>query len=85
MPICHYCREFHQHDPAYPRRRARHNLDTDYPRCHRHWRYVCDLCGQPSHSHFIEPRPSSELVAADPAAWAPDARIPLFVVMGAIK
>jgi len=49
MPTCRYCREFHNYDPAYPRRRARHNLDTDYPRCHRHWRYVCDLCGQPSH------------------------------------
>ncbi len=49
MPTCRYCREIHHHDPAYPRRHARHNLDTNYPRCHRHWRYVCDLCGQPSH------------------------------------
>ena len=49
MPTCRYCQQFHQHDPTYPRRRARHNLDTDDPRCHRHWRYVCDLCGQPSH------------------------------------
>ena len=36
-------------------------------------------------THFMEPRPSPELVAADPAAWAPDARIPLFLVLGAIK
>ncbi len=49
MSTCRHCHQFHQHDPTYPRRRARHNLDTDYPRCHRHWRYVCDLCGQPSH------------------------------------
>ena len=49
MPTCRYCREIHHHDPSYPRRRARHNLEADYPRCHRHWRYVCDLCGQPSH------------------------------------
>jgi len=36
-------------------------------------------------THFIEPAPSPGLVAADPAAWAPDARIPLFLVIGAIK
>jgi hypothetical protein len=36
-------------------------------------------------THFIEPAPSPELVATDPAAWAPDARIPLFLVIGAIK
>ena len=36
-------------------------------------------------THFIEPRPSPELVAADPAAWAHETRIPLFVVLGAVK
>jgi SAM-dependent methyltransferase len=36
-------------------------------------------------THFTEPRPSPELVAADPATWASCARIPLFVVLGAIK
>jgi len=36
-------------------------------------------------TQFIEPRPSPELVAADPAMWAPDARIPIFLVLGAVK
>jgi len=36
-------------------------------------------------THFIEPAPSPELVAADPADWAPYAHIPLFVVLGAAK
>jgi len=36
-------------------------------------------------THFIEPRPAPELVAADPSAWVPDVRIPLFLVLGAVK
>lgn len=36
-------------------------------------------------THFIEPRPSPELVATDPATWTPCARIPFFLVIGAVK
>jgi len=48
--------------------------------------YMQTLLGLGFHlTHFIEPRPARELVATDPAAWAPDARIPLFLVLGATK
>ena len=57
MTDCRYCAAIHAHpvqpglgDPAYPIRPATHNRDTDYPRCDRHWRYVCDACGR--HTHF---------------------------------
>jgi 2-polyprenyl-3-methyl-5-hydroxy-6-metoxy-1,4-benzoquinol methylase len=49
LKTCRYCAQFHTHDPAYPRRRAAHDLSTSFPRCHWHWRYLCSVCGKPMH------------------------------------
>jgi len=46
---CRYCTQFRTHNAAYPRRRAAHDLSTNFPRCHWHWRYLCSVCGQPMH------------------------------------
>jgi len=34
-------------------RPARHALDTSYPRCDLHWRFVCEVCGRPRHFNGV--------------------------------
>ena len=46
---CRYCAQFRTHNATYQRRRAAHDLSTDFPRCHWHWRYRCSVCGKPMH------------------------------------
>jgi ubiquinone/menaquinone biosynthesis C-methylase UbiE len=48
---CRYCELSHDVDPAYPLHAADFDVGSDCPRCARHWRYVCQRCGQPSHFH----------------------------------
>jgi ubiquinone/menaquinone biosynthesis C-methylase UbiE len=47
--ICRYCELIHSKDQSYPLREATRDLDSDFPRCDWHWRYVCDICGKPRH------------------------------------
>ena len=47
--ICRYCELIHSKDEAYPLREATRDLNSDFPRCDWHWRYVCDICGKPRH------------------------------------
>lgn len=49
VPDCRYCQIIHQHQEAYPLRPARHALDSSHPRCDRHWRYECAVCGNAHH------------------------------------
>lgn len=41
---CRYCRQIHEDDPGYRVRRAGRDLGTDFPRCSRHWQFVCGHC-----------------------------------------
>jgi len=34
-------------------REATRDLNSDFPRCNWHWRYVCDICGKPCHFNGI--------------------------------
>ncbi|MDH5439375.1 MAG: methyltransferase domain-containing protein [Candidatus Bathyarchaeota archaeon] len=47
--ICRYCELIHSKDESYPLREATRDLNSDFPRCDWHWRYVCDICGKPRH------------------------------------
>lgn len=51
--ICKYCELIHSEDQSYPLREATRDLNNDFPRCDWHWRYVCDVCGKPSHFNGI--------------------------------
>lgn len=53
MSNCRYCETISQCDSNYPIRKATHDLNTDYPRCDWHWRFVCDICGKPRHFNGI--------------------------------
>lgn len=46
---CFYCDKIAAVDPAYAIAAAAFDLGSEAPRCGRHWRYVCDQCGQPAH------------------------------------
>ena len=48
---CRYCAQIHEVDSSYPLREAAFDLRSEYPRCARHWRYVCQRCGKASHFH----------------------------------
>ena len=50
---CRYCTVIQEHDHRYKVRRARHALDSSYPRCDLHWRFVCAVCGKPRHFHAV--------------------------------
>lgn len=56
---CQYCEEIHLADPRYRKRPAKHDLDSSFPRCDIHWRFVCDSCGRSHHFNGI--------------AWCPNA------------
>lgn len=47
--ICRYCELIHSTDGSYPLREATRDLNSDFPRCDLHWRYVCDICRRPRH------------------------------------
>lgn len=51
--ICKYCELIHSVDSEYPLREASRDLDSDFPRCDLHWRYVCDDCGKPTHFNGV--------------------------------
>jgi len=51
--ICKYCELIHSRDESYPLREATKDLKSDFPRCDWHWRYVCDVCGQPCHFNGV--------------------------------
>jgi ubiquinone/menaquinone biosynthesis C-methylase UbiE len=48
---CRYCAQIHQVDAGYPLRQATFDLESACPRCARHWRYACQLCGTANHFH----------------------------------
>lgn len=50
---CRYCEQVHLADPRYRVKPARHDLDSSYPRCDVHWRFVCDKCGRSHHFNGV--------------------------------
>ena len=46
---CYYCDKIVASDPGYKASEAAHDLGSAAPRCPRHWRYVCESCGEPAH------------------------------------
>jgi ubiquinone/menaquinone biosynthesis C-methylase UbiE len=51
--ICKYCQIIHSFDKNYPQREATKDVNSDYPRCDWHWRFVCSICGRPRHFNGI--------------------------------
>ncbi len=51
MIPCRYCAQIHAVDANYLLRKAAFDPQSDTPRCARHWRYVCQRCGEASHFH----------------------------------
>ncbi len=49
MGYCHYCDQIRGADTSYLPRPAEFDVGSDRPRCARHWRYVCQRCGEASH------------------------------------
>ena len=47
--ICKYCRLIHSFDVGYPLREASRDINSGFPRCDWHWRFVCSVCGKPRH------------------------------------
>ena len=57
---CRYCEEIHLVDLRYRLKPARHDVDSSFPRCDIHWRFVCDSCGRSHHFNGV--------------AWCPNGR-----------
>ena len=51
--VCRYCQLIHSFDYSYPLRKATRGLNSDYPRCDWHWRFMCSLCGKPRHFNGV--------------------------------
>jgi ubiquinone/menaquinone biosynthesis C-methylase UbiE len=51
MSQCRYCAQIHRIDASYPMREAAFDLESECPRCARHWRYLCQRCGEAHHFH----------------------------------
>lgn len=51
--ICKYCQLIHSVDGKYPLREATRDLNSDFPRCEWHWRFVCGACGKPRHFNGV--------------------------------
>ena len=47
--ICKYCQLICTFDVNYPLREASRDINSDFPRCDWHWRFVCSVCGRPKH------------------------------------
>lgn len=56
---CQYCEEIRLAEPRYRGRPAKHDLDSSFPRCDIHWRFVCDTCGRSHHFNGIAWCPTS--------------------------
>src|SRR3990170_1565623 len=50
---CRYCEGIHLADLRYRVKPAKHDLDSSFPRCDIHWRFVCDVCGRSHHFNGI--------------------------------
>ncbi len=46
---CRYCEEIRLADTRYRVKPAKHDMDSSFPRCDFHWRFVCDTCGRSHH------------------------------------
>ena len=46
---CYYFNKIHKIAPNYEVRDAEFNLETENPRCGKHWRYRCALCKKYQH------------------------------------
>jgi len=57
---CGHCEQIRLADRRYRAKPARHDLDSSFPRCDIHWRYVCDTCGRSHHFNGV--------------AWCPTAK-----------
>ena len=51
MIPCRYCAQIRGVDASYPLREAAFDVQSDCPRCARHWRYLCQQCGEAHHFH----------------------------------
>lgn len=51
MIECRYCAQIHSADASYPPREAAFDLQSESPRCARHWRYLCQRCNEAHHFH----------------------------------
>jgi 2-polyprenyl-3-methyl-5-hydroxy-6-metoxy-1,4-benzoquinol methylase len=58
--ICKYCQSIHVVDHGYPSRQATKDVQSDFPRCDWHWRFVCSVCGRPRHFNGTTWCPESE-------------------------
>ncbi len=46
---CYYCDKIKAVAPDYVSEPASHDLGSEAPRCPKHWRYVCGMCGTANH------------------------------------
>jgi 2-polyprenyl-3-methyl-5-hydroxy-6-metoxy-1,4-benzoquinol methylase len=46
---CYYCDKIKLADPGYQSTPAVYDLGSAAPRCARHWRFRCGICGTPAH------------------------------------
>jgi len=51
--ICKHCQQIHLFDDDYQLREATRDLESEYPRCDWHWRFLCSICGRPKHFNGI--------------------------------
>jgi hypothetical protein len=57
---CCYCDKIKLSDPACVGASAVYDLGSAAPRCARHWRYHCGLCGTPAHFMAVSFCPEAE-------------------------
>ena len=50
---CKYCQTIQSTDKKYPVKEATFDLNSNYPRCNLHWRFICHSCGRPTHFNGI--------------------------------
>ena len=50
---CECCEQIRLSDRRYRAKPAAHDLDSSFPRCDIHWRFVCDTCGRSHHFNGI--------------------------------
>lgn len=50
---CFYCNEYAKVAKGYPMNKATNDVDTFTPRCHLHWKFVCNECGRKIHFNGI--------------------------------
>lgn len=57
---CEYCEQIHLGASRYRVKAAAHDLDSSFPRCDIHWRYLCDTCGRSHHFNGVAWCPASK-------------------------